>query len=296
MAQLRAADRIKQQMKTVECGIKAYDIHELLCHFVARRAGLYESAGLDVRLVDTSFIPDDELPETNFFQVACGAALMSRKARFRVLLAAVVRPMFWLYASAETESVTQLAGKRIATYPALAPPYWFTRIALRNHGLDAAVDVELQPTRDDALRLGLLREGAVDAAVLSSALSPVMIRRQGFRLLAMLGDEIRFVSAGIAATVQNVQQTPDLFITLADIYRQSLALIHGQPELVQAILLELMAVPDEVAAKTCELILPCYTRDGYVAPASLQTGLNALSKEQGTDSIINVDEFYDLRR
>ena len=160
-------------MKVIECGIKAFDIHELLCHFVAKRCGFYVAAGLDVRLVDTTFTPDERLPDADFFQVACGAAFQSRTVPFRIFLAAVTKPMFWLYAGARIAAVEQLAGKRIATYPALAPPYWFNRIALRNHGLDPDHDVEMLPARDDVARLGLLREGAVDAALISSAISPV---------------------------------------------------------------------------------------------------------------------------
>ena len=97
-------------MKTIECGIKAFDVHELLCHFVAGRCGFYEAAGLDVRLVDTSFIPDDRLPEANFFQVACGAPLLSRNVRFRIVLAAVARPMFWLYGAAALNSLAASAS------------------------------------------------------------------------------------------------------------------------------------------------------------------------------------------
>ena len=75
-------------MKVIKCGIKAFDIHELLCHFVAKRCGFYAAAGLDVRLVDTTFIPDDKLPAADFFQVACGAAFQSRTVPFRIFLAA----------------------------------------------------------------------------------------------------------------------------------------------------------------------------------------------------------------
>ena len=188
-------------MKTVKCGIKAFDIHELLCHFVAQRGGFYAAAGLDVKLVDTTFTPDEKLPVADYFQVACGAAAFSRDIAFRVFLAAVTRPMFWLYGSAGTEKVEQLAGKRIATFPPLAPPYWFNRIALRNHGLDPDKDVELKPARDDAIRLGLLREGAVDAALISSAISPVTLQELGLNVLSLVGDEIRFVTSGIATIV-----------------------------------------------------------------------------------------------
>lgn len=283
-------------MKTIKCGIKAFDIHELLCHFVAVRCGFYESAGLDVRLADTSFIPDDRLPEANYFQVACAAALLSRNVRFRVFLAAVARPMFWLYAAEGIKSVEQLAGKRIATFPPQAPPYWFNRIILRKHGLDPGNNVMLKPARDDAIRLGLLREGAVDAALISSAFSPVAIQRLGLNLLTMLGDELTVVTSGIATTEKIASEDPELVEGLVDVYRQSLAVIQASPAEIHSILEDKMSISHEDAVKTYELILPCYTTDGYIEPEILQAGLNCLSNEQGAGDLINADGLYDFSR
>lgn len=281
-------------MKTVECGIKAFDVHELLCHFVAQRGGFYATAGLDVTLVDTTFTPDDELPGEYYFQVACGAAALSRSAPFRVFLAAVTKPMFWLYASPGTDSVEQLAGKRIATYPPLAPPYWFNRIALRNHGIDPDTDVELTPARDDAIRLGLLREGAVDAAVLSSAISPVAVQQRGLNILAMLGEEISFVTSGIATTEKIAQEDPGLVERLVSIYQRSLVVLHDAPAEIRSILVDIMGMTPDVAEQTCELILPCYTQDGHIEQEVIQAGLDTLSAELGTDPPLNADTFYKL--
>ena len=282
-------------MKTVECGIKAFDIHELLCHFVARRYGFYESAGLDVRLLDTSFTPDDRLPDANYFQVACGAALLSRNVRFRVVLAAVTRPMFWLYGTAGIGAIEQLAGKRIANFPPPAPPYWFNRVVLRKHGLDPDTDVELKPARDDAIRLGLLREGAVDAALISSAFSPVAIQRLGLNFLTMLGEELSVVTSGIATTEKIASEDPQLVEGLVNVYRQSLAVIHDSPAEIHPILQDVMNISHEDAIKTHKLILPCYTPDGYVDAESLQAGLADLNAELGDDAAISAEEVYDFK-
>ena len=281
-------------MKTVECGIKAFDVHELLCHFVAQRGGFYAVAGLDVRLVDTTFTPDERLPDADYFQVACGAAYFSRTVPFRIFLAAVTRPMFWLYGSVGTTAVEQLAGKQIATYPPLAPPYWFNRIALRNHGLDPDNDIELKPARDDAIRLGLLREGAVDAALISSAISPVAIQQLGLNTLTLVGDEIRFVTSGIATTEKIAQEDPDLVQSLVSIYRQSLAVIHEAPAEICSILVDVMGITQEGAEKTYELILPCYTLDGFIEMDTLQAALDTLSAEQGTDAPVTAGDVYDF--
>lgn len=283
-------------MKTVECGIKAFDVHELLCHFVAKRGGFYAAADLDVKLVDTTFTPDEKLPDANYFQVACAAALLSRNVRFRVFLAAVARPMFWLYAAEGIKSVEQLAGKRIATFPPQAPPYWFNRIIVRKHGMDPDTDVELTPARDDAIRLGLLREGAVDAALISSAFSPVAIQRLGLNLLTMLGDELTVVTSGMATTEKIASEDSELVEGLVDVYRQSLAVIRDSPAEIHSILEDKMSISHEDAVKTYELILPCYTTNGYIEPEILQAGLNCLSNEQGAGDLINADGLYDFSR
>lgn len=281
-------------MRTVECGIKAFDIHELLCHFVAQRGGFYTAAGLDVRLVDTTFTPDENLPGADYFQVACGAAAFSQNVPFKVYLAAVTKPMFWLYGPAGTDSIEQLAGKRIATYPPLAPPYWFNRIALRNHGLNPDTDVELKPARDDAIRLGLLREGAVDAALISSAISPVTVQRLGLNILALVGDEIGFVTSGIATTEKIAQEDPGLVESLVGVYRKSLAVIHNSPAEVRSILVDVMGITQDIAEQTYKLILPCYTQDGYVDMDTGQESLNSLNAEMGKEAPINADELYDF--
>ena len=282
-------------MKTIECGIKAFDIHELLCHFVAQRGGFYAAAGLDVRLVDTTFTPDDRLPGANYFQVACGAAAFSQHVSFKVYLAAVTKPMFWLYGSAGTESVEQLAGKCIATYPPLAPPYWFNRITLRNHGLDPDNDVELKPARDDAIRLGLLREGAVDAALISSAVSPATVQRLGLNILSLVGDEITFVTSGIATTDKIAQGDPHLVEDLVSVYQKSLSVIHNSPIEIQSILADVMGITREIAERTYELVLPCYAQDGHIELETLQAALDTLDAERGSEATIDAGELYDFR-
>ena len=51
----------------------------------------------------------------------------------------------------------------------------FALYPLSKYGLDTDEDFELKLARDDTIRMGLLRQGAVDVALISSAASPVTI-------------------------------------------------------------------------------------------------------------------------
>jgi NitT/TauT family transport system substrate-binding protein len=255
-------------MTEVECGIKAYDVHELYCHFLAERLGYYADEGLRVRVIDVTFTPDEKLPQRNYFQVACGAAYLGRREGFpfKVVLAAATRPMFWLHARPEIESIEALRGTRVATYPAVAPPHWFNRVLLGKHGLDPDTDLEFWPCRDDIIRLGMLRDGDVDAALLSSATSPVTVQRLGFRTLALSGDEVRFVTTGVATFESILEEQRDLVEAIVRAHRRGLDAIHTQPDEAIAVLVDVLRVPDDVARETFELIRHCFTREGVAEP------------------------------
>ena len=283
-------------MKAVECGIKAFDIHELLCHFIAKRLGFYEEAGLDVTVIDVTFVPDEKLPESNYFQVACGAAYLGRRDGFpfKVALAATTKPMFWLHARIGIEKIEELEGKRVATYPPVAPPHWFSRAAIRKYGLDPDHDLDLRPARDDIIRLGMLRDGDIDAAVISSAISPVTVQQLGLNTLTLLGDELTFVTTGIATTEKIMREQPELVSALISAFQKSLGKIHESADQVIPIIGDILRVSDETAVQTYELIRGCYTRHGRVEIETAQAAVDVIGNELGGGKKLKAQDLYDF--
>ena len=283
-------------MTTLQCGIKAYDVHELLPHLVSKRLGYYGHAGLEVQVVDVTFVPDRDLPRADYFQVACGAAYLGRREGhpFKVVLAATDRPMFWLHGGAAVERVEDLAGARVATYPPVAPPHYFHRVTLRNHGLDPDADLAFLPGRDDLIRLAMLRDGDVEAAAISSAISPVTVERLGLRRLAYFGDEVRFVTTGIATTEEILERQPDVLATLAGVFRRALKTIHESPADVVPIIADVLREPEDVAAETYELIAGTYTRDGRVDQEQAQASLDRVGAEVRFGTDVAAGDLYDF--
>jgi hypothetical protein len=191
-------------MTKIHLGFKAFDIHELLCHFVAERGGFYQQQALRVGLIDTTFISDDQLPPRTF-HAACGAALFSyaNGASCRVVLVNTDHPMFWLYSAAGVRNVAELAGMRIAAYPSMAPPAHFLAAVAGNAGN------RLLPAATDLARLGLLKSGDVDAALISSALPPAVMAGQGFHTPLLLGEQIRAPSSGLAVASALLRKEPE---------------------------------------------------------------------------------------
>ena len=280
-------------MTAVTLGFKAFDAHELLCHFVAVKAGLYQKNQLQVDLVDITFIAETELPG-HWFQASCGAALASAVKGIpqRVVFVAVDKPMFWIYARPGIKSVAELKNKRLATFPAIAPPHHLANIIMTRAGLNVATEVSLHSARDDTARLGLLKGGYVDAAVISSALAPAKLTALGFKSLCFFGDEIRIPTTGLGVDQNYLDKEFELARLLVDTHKASLLLIHNDPILVGHVLQEYFDVAQEHADATARLYQSCYTKDGKTTADIAQSAINGLSKALNVSIPIPWQQIY----
>ncbi|MFQ5635777.1 MAG: hypothetical protein ACE5G3_10680 [Gammaproteobacteria bacterium] len=280
-------------MQAVTLGFKAYDAHELACHFVARHAGLYERRGLRVRLVDTTFVPDAELPPCTF-QAACAAALTGwlGGADMRVVFVAADRPMFWLHAGAGLR-LTDLEGRRVAGYPAPAPPALMFREILRGRGVDPN-SVVLQPARDDIARLGLLADGSVDAALVSSAVSPRSKTIRGAGEVLCFGDEIRVPATGLAVSATTADTESGLVTAMCVCYREALELIHAGTGVLEAALSAFVTPAAADTGALAERVRHCYTRDGTSSSATLDAAASLMARAMHATDLRPVDSLYDF--
>ncbi len=263
-------------MQEVELVFRGFDAHELACHFVARQAGIYARHGLRVRLRD-GIGAASESPDRPQFHAACGLALgdwlrgeLSRK----VIFIAAQRPMFWLYGRPGLGGLDALAGGRVATYPDGAPPAAMLPLVLELAAPGLAQQLTLLPVRDDAARLGLLRAGDVDAAVLSSALAPGRPARSGAAELLFFGDWLSLPTTGLAIA-------PSLLATeaarvMCRAWSDSMVLIHADAQpLVQA-LEAAMEFSNAESVDMAARVRASYARDGRSAPDALQSGIDLM--------------------
>lgn len=266
-------------MTALTLGFKAFDPHELLCHFVAVDAGLYRSKALEVELVDITFIPETGLP-ADWFQASCGAALASAVKGIpqRVILVAVDKPMFWLYARPGISSIAELRNQRVATFPPIAPPHHLANIIMSRAGVDVGSNLTLRSARDDVARLGLLKSGHVDAAVISSAVAPAKLAALGFNTLCCFGDQIRIPTTGLGIDQSYLDRERDLVGSLVGAHKESLKLIHHDLDLVSRVLRDYFEVAPEHLNATARLYQSCYTPDGTTSPEIAQGAVNALAK------------------
>ncbi len=266
-------------MKSIHLAFKAYDVHELLCHAIAESVGLYADAGLSITLVDTTFVPDDALPE-NTFHVACGAALASflTGQRLKVVFVACDKPMFWLYGRKGIDSLEQLSQARVATFPDVAPPSHFLRKLLA----DAGIAPGLLPCRDDTARLALLTSGSVEAALLSSLYLPHEVEARGPGRLAFIGESLRLPSTGLAVTSELHEKQPELVTEMVRIYQQAMKYVYDNNETVlRSVLRRDFSMPEEGLDKAIAVVRGCYNPFGYSYDSLLQGAVDGMAGGMG---------------
>jgi len=283
-------------MTNVKIGFKAFDPHELLCHFVATNAGLYQRENITVELVDITFVADADLPH-DVSQVSCGAALSSALSGTpqKIVFIATDKPMFWIYSNPKIPDISGLVNSKIATFPVMAPPHHLANIFLKRMGINVDQQVTLLPARDDVARFGLLASNHVDAAVISSSIAPEKIHQAGMRKLCFLGDEIRIPTSGLAVHPAYFEKEEKLVWTLVRILRQSLSIIHHDVAVTGEVLHKYFAVDDQFKEKTAKLFQGCFTRDGCTTPTIAQNAIDAMCRSLGTATNPAWDEIYTVQ-
>jgi ABC-type nitrate/sulfonate/bicarbonate transport system substrate-binding protein len=280
-------------MTTLQLGFKAFDAHELLCHFVAHEAGLYKQENLNIELLDITFIAEADLPKS-VFQASCGAALASaiKGIAQRVIFVATVSPMFWIYSSRQLTKLEELKDKKLSTFPTMAPPHHLANIVLNNAGVNVAECVELLPARDDVARFGLLKSGAVEAAVISSALSPIKIQQAGFNKLCMIGEEISIPTTGLAIDQFYLDKEPQLAQTFTAILKKSLSIIQNDPASIARVLKKYFDVEDDFKDETAHLYQQYYTQNGRCSDAVAQKAIDSLCSSFSINPVPKWDSIY----
>ena len=169
--------------------------------------------------------------------IGLGRALLQRLTGgigWKVLSVNTHRPLFWFLGNAEVASMADLRGRRVAVHPAQTAPGWFTRIVLREYGLDPDRDLECvaRLPGDYQMDLRRLRDGSIDAACVGTTLSPEQVaEEEGFHVLAWVGDHIQIPTVGVAVDPVHIPLDNPALQALVRANNRALRTIAEQPYL-----------------------------------------------------------------
>ncbi|HZD52150.1 MAG TPA: hypothetical protein VE175_03830 [Woeseiaceae bacterium] len=211
----------------------------------------------------------------------------------KILAVATARPMFWLYAGGDINSLESLQGRRIATYPSAAPPSHFLRIVLEDAGLDPDGAVCLEAAPDDATRLQRMLAGDAAAALISSATPPRLMSDSGFHSLLCVGDRVRLPTTGLAVSLSNHDRDVDTAAAMREATCASLRLIRRDKAVLREALRELQLADERDLDTAIELVQGSFTFDGSIGNDDLIPGMTRLADSLGLTMPSDIEAVYE---
>ena len=225
---------------------------------------------------------------------SAAAAIATSNAPIKIVLGSAVRAIHVLMVTDPTvQRVADLRGHSIATSTLTDSSAAVVRFALRQNGLEVPGDVALQPLGQSPNRLVAMQSGQVTAAALD-LVHALDAQRGGARILALPSDLPELPSAGLAVA------EPRLREQVPQIEAMSRATLRGVRHFLQnredtiAAMMELLAVPRDVAETTYELGANAFQPDGIIPDASLRLLVEAAELSSGQPAVVGPDALADF--
>jgi ABC-type nitrate/sulfonate/bicarbonate transport system substrate-binding protein len=285
-------------MHTIDLAYVGRGPHEELVTYIADQQGFYADEGVHVALHDGCVWDAERL--RHLAVIGLGRTVLSRLndgIPWVALNVNTAHPLFWFLARPGLTSLTDLAGKRLAVTPPHTGPGIFTRIVLRQAGLDVDRDVQtiIRWPGDYAMDLRRLREGTIDAAMVGDTIAPEAIAAEnGWQVLAFVGDHFQIPTVGVAIDPTHTDPDDPAVHALIRAHRRALHVIHNDPDTTIRHMQTFLGhhTENEIRTHYEKFIAPYFSTDGRTDLAAAQTGLTALATELGITPTFTAAEFY----
>lgn len=264
--------------------------------WVAQEKGLFKKHGLESHL---SHIPTTQAIQALLagdiqFTTASGQIVYSGLAGGNGAYVAGLtnRFVFYVYGRPGVESAVDLRGKTIASTQPEDPTTISVRLALKREGLDPEKDVKFTFMREVPAILGALRQGIVDAAVLSPPIS-LQARELGFKLVVDIAAlKIPFIHTGIAAQRSYLKANPEVARSFLKALVEALKIGREQPADTQALIAKYTNISDpKLLEEAYKSFQPTWEKIPYVSREAVQNVLDVANNPKARSA--KPEEFID---
>ena len=262
----------------------------------AKERGYYRDEGLDVDLVqmrDTLGISALIGGNADFASMSgAGLTAILGGMPLRFAYSSFFRPMFWLYAKPEFQDVKALRGKRIGVTGLGSGPDNLLREVLKRNGIEGGRDATILALGLPATLATALRNGIVDAGMISPPFNFV-VRDAGFRdLVSFLKEDFVELQGSILAHERIFQSEPATVEKFVRGTVKGLRYARENKAGTIPILLRYMKIKEDLAGQYYDQVRPIMTADGTVSVDLQKKYLNQALKVLNPKEQPTVERIY----
>lgn len=243
--------------------------------FVAQERGFFREEGLDAQLVQVRGTIAVPAALTGDVQAIAGVSTVIRAIErsdipFKVLAINLKRPLFWLVARPEFNSIGALKGKVLGTTTLGGAQHVAAARLLRKGGLDPDKDITVIVAGDVPTQLQSLVSGAIQVAALSPP--TVILAREKFkmRILGSAVEEFPSLQNGIAVSEKLLKEKRDLVKRILRARAKANRYFWENERGASEILAKYLKVELPVALESYRLAQPAFTRNGIPADKEIE--------------------------
>lgn len=268
-----------------------------LAMFAAKDRGFYAKHGLEAELVQVR--PGIAIAallsgDADYAEVL-GSAIRSaaKGAPIRAISTSIQAPFFSLAAQAKFRSVKDLRGGSVGVTAVGGTNYISTRLLLQHYGLDPDRNVKIIPIGDEKLMFEALKIGRVDAVMVAPPFS-VVLKREGYPLLAHTAQVLSIPFVGLSTTVQKISRNRAQVKRVLKAEIEALRDLRTNPSATVEVIRRRFAMDEAMARESYEVVIGAFSRDGRIPRAGVENLLDLEKKDNFIPKSVTSDHVADL--
>jgi NitT/TauT family transport system substrate-binding protein len=238
-----------------------------LVPFVAKDRGFYTKHGIEAELIQVR--PNVAMAallsgDIDYVELI-GSIIRSagKGAPVRAISTSIKAPFFSFAANSKFKTMKDLKGATIGVTAIGGTNYVSTRLTLRHYGLDPDKDVKILAIGDEKLMYEAFKVGRVDSIVVAPPFS-VILKREGFPLLAHTGELLNFPFSGLGTTLDKIGKNRAQARKLLRGEIEALRFVRANPAGTTDVIRKRFNMDEKLARESYDVVVDAFSRDGRV--------------------------------
>jgi NitT/TauT family transport system substrate-binding protein len=248
-----------------------------LVPFVANDRGFYAKHGLETELIQVR--PNVAMAallsgDIDYVELI-GSIIRSaaKGAPVRAISTNIKAPFFSFAAHPKYKTIKDLRGAIIGVTAIGGTNYISTRLTLRHFGIDPDKEVKILAIGDEKLMYEAFKIGRVDAVVVAPPFS-VLLKREGFPLLAHTAELLSFPFSGIGTTTDRIGRNRAQVKKVLKAEIEALRSIRANAAATTEVIRKRFGMDERMARESYDVVVDAYSRDGRIPLDGVETLLS----------------------